>query len=758
MKIYKYKIYGVVQGVGFRPFVFKLAKKINIRGAVRNEKSGACIFIKASKKNAELFLERLKKNAPSLIEILKVSEKAVNKKEAAWLNKNLNGKENFKIMSSDKSSDKKEEISIIPHDIAICPDCEKDFFNENNARYKYPFISCQLCGPRYSIINKFPYDRKNTSMNEFKMCNFCMNEYENPDNRRFHAQTISCYNCSPKLLVLKKKQNLPLENIFLMSKIFLVKGISGYHLVCNPEKITIVRKLRKIKNRDAKPFALMFKNISEIKNYCIISKEEKSALKSSIKPIVLLKIRRRLKEGNFIKNKNLRKEIINDSEYIGAMLPSMGLHYLLLEKKSPLIFTSANISGEPVLSDDEKAKKMFENFPDIDIMLYNKRKIIIGQDDSVVKFMDKKMQIIRRAKGFAPIPIYIGKINKAEVFAAGADMKSAFAFYKNDFAYLSQFLGEFSNEEILSQEKNYVESFMNFKKLFHFKPKYFITDMHPKYKSKKLIKDISEKNIKIIEVQHHIAHIASVIVEHNIKEDIIGVAFDGTGFGTDGNIWGGEIFTFKNKKWDRFSHLKYVKIEGGDIASKYTSIPAAAYLTDYRKKNEDEFEIDIKEIKAYYKNSKIMLTKKISHLSSSIGRLFDAVSYLLNICKENKYEAQAAIKLENYANRAFEKYGINKSINSKRLEKFIIRNNTKSKKEFLSLLFHFRIIETIISEAKKARSKTKINTICLSGGSFQNEILLKYTYKELSKNNFKVFTNEKIPVNDGGIALGQLLL
>jgi hydrogenase maturation protein HypF len=764
--MYKYHIYGIVQGVGFRPFVSKLAHAMDIRGAVRNTVSGAEIFIDESETKAESFIEAIKSKLSPEAEIVRIVRDSETRGgtpatplvpnsrpriepadkppggSPATVTSGGNGptagrplrrpRDGFTILPSSISGDIETngDVRMLPPDIGICDECVAEFFDPANRRHKHPFISCQKCGPRYSITERFPYDRPNTSMSPFAMCAACASEYGALSDRRHHAQTISCHDCPPYVIGTASakgevvpptggqtppvmQENRPCVPPPLSAPT-LVKGISGYHLAAPAKNEAAVALLRKIKNRDAKPFALMFKTVDEIREYCEVSPEEEAALRGRERQIVLLRRRcrgdlRSPATGGSSANasvfasgargeeagaadKPIAPNVYGDSKYLGCMLPSMGLHYLLLEEASPLVMTSANLSGMPVVYKDEDAFAMMERSGgEIGGIVYNERKIIIGQDDSVVKIQNLGAgktitQIIRRSKGYAPIPIAVeapppprragdlrspanvrgeevfaaagtfnpttargvtpatpiphsragvegdlwsprngnpclkradrrsaptpiypldisppdnyaeqnpplkmeqnedrggnlGGFSPPDVFASGADMKSAFAFLKGGFCYLSQFLGE--HEGNIETEENYLANYRRMRDLFGFREAVVAVDMHPAYVSRRLGLAIAEAaNLRVIEVQHHHAHIASVIAEHGLAEPVIGVAFDGTGYG-GGNIWGGEILICEGAGFKRFSHLAYADMPGGDLASVDASLPASAYFSDF---------------------------------------------------------------------------------------------------------------------------------------------------------------------------------
>ena len=757
----KIKLWGIVQGVGFRPFVAKLADYYGIKGQVLNVGGLVEIQLTDTESNVEKFIDALKKEKPKPAEIVHIKRERIKPIEF----------DGFSILDSDEGDD---EAAMIPADLAICPECLEELNDLANPRRNHPFISCMVCGPRYTIIDKIPYDRKNTAMVEFPMCEFCHGQYTDIKDRRFHAQTISCYDCGPQLeflhgikvdgkenvelnLSLKKNKQEGIINfaagLLAQGKIVGFKCVGGFNLVCNPLDDSAVEKLRVVKGREEKPFAIMFKDLEMVRKYCIVSPEEEDLIVSSARPILLLEKKVNLKSTTDseidIKADGDSKEF-DKSRFIGAFLPSMGGQYLLFNSfKGPLIMTSANVSNMPMIKDDQE---MFEFIKKsnglISEVITNKRKINVRVDDSVVRVIDGQPQMIRRSKGYTPTPLYINLEEKKPtkeimVLAAGAQLKNSFAVSKGPFSYISQYFGDLDS---LENCHIYEDNIERMKTLFRIEPCMVACDLHPLYNSTIIAKKYAkEHDIPVLEIQHHHAHVASVMAEHGINDSVIGVSFDGTGYGADGKIWGGEILLCNKEKYERLSHLKYAKMVNGDSSMKEGWKSAICYLNhDGKTCKKDEFEIDISEIINYnsgYDSRETLIKAALDHNintieSSSMGRLFDAVSSMLGICQTNNYEGQCAIMLEDAAARALKTPGANLA-------------------DDLALKFHLKVAGTVLEQCEKSRKKSGVNKIALTGGVFQNKILMEESLVLLRANKFEVFYNISVSPNDGGIALGQ---
>lgn len=778
----KIKIWGIVQGVGFRPFIAKLAEQMQVKGEVRNV--GGLVIVEVTDKTDKIheFIHQIKAQKPIPSEIVHIK---IEEMEYTTYN-------GFIICESD---DETEDIAMIPADLAVCEDCLAEFFQEGNARFHHPFISCMVCGPRYSIIHKLPYDRDTTTMDEFPMCSFCNEEYTSIENRRYHAQTISCHDCGPVIKyelnpnafkdiamsfgvigsnAPEKVQNqvqVPLIIAISMLKegrIIALKGVGGYHLLCDPFQDGAVSMLRFVKGREEKPFAIMFKDVEQIREYCLVSEAEERLLLSSARPIVLLERKKDQSPEDVL---NFSKETCRGSRFIGAFLPSMGVHHLLMEYKSPLIATSANKSECPIITEDEKMRQFMENDEFISAIFYNDRKILVGLDDSVVRVIDGQPQMIRRSKGYAPTPLHISvdfqgfdgspieETTEVQILATGSHLKSAFSLSKGNFAYVSQHIGDLDNVEFVNiYQKNYERMC----KLFSINPKLILCDMHPLYATTDVAETLSEKlGIKYLRVQHHHAHVASVMAEHNLRDWVIGVAFDGTGYGDDGNIWGGEFLLCKGKEYRRLAHLEYVKMLGGDSSMKEGWKSAMCYYHHYGNLNDAKvcsgiktgeprsIRLNLSELLAFTQiqedSNWALVNAALNHgvniiKSSSMGRLFDAVASLLGIHHVNRYEGECAAMLEKAADEALN------------------HNDTTPEKQ-LALKFHITIAEMILDQCIQIREEygkeLLLTQVTLSGGVFQNKILMEKTLALLRKAGFQAYYNVSVGPNDGGIALGQ---
>ena len=674
----KHIITGIVQGVGFRPRVKQLADKLGVKGYILNNGSGVELVV-----DRDDFIDILLSNLPPLAKIDKIETFEI-------------GYKNFTSFEIKKSENSQKIVSISP-DISICSDCLKELFDKNNKRYLYPFINCTNCGPRYTIIKDIPYDRKNTSMSEFAMCEDCKKEYNDINSRFFHAQPISCPNS--KLQLSTSTHNI--INYLKNGKIVALKGLGGYHLVCDATNSESVKTLRQRKNRPFKPLAMMFKNIEVLENYCQITSQEKELILSKEKPIVIVK-----------KKINL-KYIADGINYYGVFLPYTPIHHLIFEKIDfPLVMTSANISGEPIIKDN--SIKQLSNVYDF-LVDYN-REIVNSCDDSVVMAINDKKITLRNGRGYAPTNFYIDKKIKPNVLAVGANQKSTISLAFGDKVILSPYIGDLNTIKSVEYFEKTIESF---RKFYNFKEDIIVCDKHPNYESTIWAKN---QNKPIIQIQHHYAHLLSTMFEFNLKGDYLCFCFDGTGFGDDGNIWGGEVFIANQKEYKRVYHFNYFKLIGGEKGVKNPK-NMALNLIDNRFKNIP------------------------APLTSSVGRLFDIVGYLGGFIETNSYEGESGMKIE-----AFYNSDIKESYN------FILKDgvidfsdmikNIDNQKELVASKFINSLVEVI----KKISNEINL-PIILSGGVFQNKTLLTQILKNIDK---KIYFNQTTPINDGGISLGQI--
>ncbi|WP_288527477.1 carbamoyltransferase HypF [uncultured Eubacterium sp.] len=676
----KYTFSGIVQGIGFRPTALRLAQELDIKGEVKNTGGNVEIIAQAENEALEEFIRRL----IGLFNIKSFNQEITE-------NKNYT---QFKIIHSTNDND----IPFITPDLATCPNCERELKDENNRRYNHPFISCINCGARYTIINTLPYDRENITMSVFPLCDECQKEYTTPQDIRCHAQTIACNDCGPATNITINEAVQTLKN----GEILAIKDIGGYHLSCLCET-ECATKLREIKGRETKPFAVMFKDIDEIEEYCEISDKERELLLSPARPIVLLKAKKEFPIG-----------VCDNSDFIGAFLPCNPIQILILDKVSPLIMTSANLSGEPIIIDNEEIKKF-----GVKILSHN-RKILTPLDDSVVQINAGEVQFIRRARGYVPLAVDVGTKAKSDILALGGDLKSSFAIMHGNYVYPSQYFGDLEDAKCFEAYKNNIDRFC---RLHSFTPEKTVCDMHPLYYSS----TVAKADCKY---QHHLAHAYSVIAEHGLKGDVLSFVFDGTGYGTDGAIWGGEVFFNR----ERVEHLEYTKMLASDEVSKNADICLACY-----------------------DGSNPLVKSAIEHNintvnSSSMGRLFDAVASVLDICHYNSYEGECAIALERTARKATKAFELTPTLSPKAIIEEI--KNANAPKEEIALGFHHMLARLILNIAKKYNA----NQVTLSGGCFNNRILTKRTFELLKQNNIKVYINNKVPSGDQGLCLGQAYL
>ncbi len=734
-------IKGLVQGVGFRPAIYRMALSHDLYGTVENNNTGVIVNIEGNETNIEEFIKNIPTQTPLASSISSIKSSNIK----------VIGFNNFTIT---KSSSKSNEITEVSPDIATCHDCLDDIKNQEN-RINYPFTNCTNCGPRFTIIRDLPYDRPKTTMDVFPMCEKCQVEYVDILDRRFHAQPVACNQCGPHYtLHLKENKITDIEDLISRTsslinndKIIAIKGLGGYHLTCNAYSENAIVKLRKIKSRDGKPFALMFKDILSAKEYLHINTEEEELLTSWRRPIVLLKIK-----------KNLSNSISIGLDRIGIMLPYMPIHFMLFDKLSidALVFTSGNISDEPIIISNKLAIDKFENLCD-GIITYN-REIHNRTDDSVTIVISNIHRTIRRSRSYAPSPIRTS-LKTEGIFAAGAELVNCFCIGKGKQAIMSQHIGDLKNLETL---EFYEESVNRFSSLFRLKPEIAVADMHPDYLSSRFVEKMG---IPTVLVQHHHAHIASCMAEHLIDEDVIGISFDGTGLGDDNNIWGGEFFINNLHSYERINHFEYIPQPGGDAVSKHPWRMMTSYLIHYFGEDfidENEFlfsKVDKQQLATVIS---ILKSKLNSPLTSSAGRLFDAISALLGVCLNASYHAEAPMQLEAVANSEIcESYSYDASNNISFKPTFAeIIEDLKNEVTIPDIAgkFHNTIVEIIVSIANEIRSSSGISKVVLSGGSFQNSIILEKIENRLKSLNFECYTQSIIPSNDGGIALGQLAI
>ena len=749
---------GIVQGVGFRPFVYQLAKKYNLKGDVANTSSGVTIYIEGNLSNIESFSQDLAQKNPPLSHITKISVDP----EAV---KNTKG---FTIAKSQNSIGKS---ALISPDVSVCDDCLRELFDPADRRYRYPFINCTNCGPRYTIIDDIPYDRRKTSMKHFKMCKRCQSEYDDPENRRFHAQPNACDVCGPHVTLYdnirrKIETENPIKKTAALLKqgfILAIKGLGGYHLAADAENSDAVTLLRNRKHREEKPLAVMSVNLESIRRYADIKPEEQALLTSIQRPIVILK----KKQPGTPDFKTLADEVAPGNRYFGAMLPYTPLHYLLLNQGltgqdfTAMVMTSGNMSEEPIAIDNDDAFKRLSGIADY--FLVHNRDIYLRSDDSIIRRSAGAVRFIRRSRGYIPTPVFLKK-KVPPILACGAELKNTICITKDDRAFLSQHIGDLEN---LATYDFFQLTIRHMKRILDINPEIIVCDLHPDYMSTRYA--MEQDNIEKVRVQHHHAHIVSCMAENKLNGDVIGLAFDGTGYGTDGAIWGGEILVAGEEKFTRKAHISYVPMPGGAAAIKEPWRMAVSYLHDafgqefknLRLPGLNKF--DEKKIKIIAE----MIEKKVnSPDTSSLGRLFDAIAAICGIRDTVHFEGQAAIELEMAAGEKTDEiydYEWTSGDIYRILPGPVIRGVVKDIENGvhickISSKFHQTLVSLFSDLCETIRKETKLKRIVLSGGVFQNSLLLTGLFKALEKKDFKVFTHRLVPANDGGISLGQAVI
>ncbi len=738
---YLIHVKGLVQGVGFRPFVYRLAHRFHLNGTVENSNDGVFVRVTGNFKDIEIFAKAIETEAPVASNVDSVDVKKIDFEDFI----------DFKIV---KSKNLSEAITDISPDIAVCDACLDDMKTQPH-RIEYPFINCTNCGPRFSIIKDLPYDREKTTMAPFVMCDACRSEYEDVLDRRFHAQPVACNTCGPvyKLDISGEKiDDLPeiLKNISLLIKrgeIVAVKGVGGFQIACDAQNEETVKRLRKLKSREGKPFAVMFSGLDVLRRFAYINDVEEKSLTSWRRPILILK-----------EKEKLAPSISVGFDTIGAMLPYMPFHYQLFEHLDlpAIVLTSGNISDEPIVIENEEALEKLSGIAGA-VLTYN-REIYNRTDDSVAMVVNNRERIIRRSRGYSPEPVNL-ELNVDGIFAAGAELVNCFCIGKGNQAIMSQHIGDLKNLETL---EFYSEAFGRFKKLFRFEPSVAVCDMHPDYLSSRFANDIG---VPVIEVQHHHAHIASCMAEYGLDEKVIGVSFDGTGLGDDGNIWGGEFFVCDLADYERYTHFDYVPLPGGDTVTKEPWRTAVSYLYKYIGKEFLNLQIPFVE-ELDFSKAEVMLQaidKKINcPLSSSAGRLFDAVAALTGVCGVSKFHAEAPMRLESVVDYRMHHaypfdFGDTVSFGNTMFDIVDDLLYGESVSE-ISTKFHNTVINSILAVVSQMRKETGLDKVVFSGGTFQNRYILSNVETILTLEGFKVYTQSRIPSNDAGIALGQLVI
>jgi hydrogenase maturation protein HypF len=742
---------GIVQGVGFRPFVYSRARRHSLKGLVLNNTSGVLIDVEGDGDAIGQFIGEIRREAPPLA-LVESIEPYYDLDPAHY--------EDFRIV---ESTDAGEKFVPVSADVATCADCLREMLDPVDRRYRYPFINCTNCGPRFTIIEATPYDRARTTMRDFRMCAECRAEYENPLDRRFHAEPIACWTCGPRLCLTDARGRAAefdetdgtdiighVRRLLLSGKIVAVKGVGGYHLACDASNAAAVERLRGRKYREDKPFALMAASVEVVRRHCDVSGAEEALLTSARRPVVLLARKR---------DSNLPAAIAPGVGTLGFMLPYTPLHQLLLEDlERPLVMTSGNVSDEPICYEDGDASARLHSIADY--LLLHDRRIHMRTDDSVARIHDGREMVLRRARGYAPAPVTVAFKFGREILACGAELKNTFCLARDRHAFVSHHIGDLENLETL---RSYEQGIEHFKRLFQLRPSVVAYDLHPEYLSTKYALALYEE-FERVGVQHHHAHVASCMADNRIEGEVIGVAMDGLGFGTDGRMWGGEFFVADFVEAERVAHLDYLPMPGGARAVREPWRMAAVYL--HRTFGDDFLNLNLPFVQQLDRRAWAALRGMVksgtnSPDTSSMGRLFDAVAGLLCLRSAVNYEGQAAIELETKADRACElgyEFGFDESGVIK--AEGVVRAAAEDLLEGLapatvSAKFHQGVAALVASVARRVREERRLNRVVLSGGVFQNMLLLGRARRALSRDGFEVFTHRRVPTNDGGISLGQ---
>jgi hydrogenase maturation protein HypF len=742
---------GVVQGVGFRPYVFSLARRRDLRGQVLNNATGVLIDVEGEKNAIDQFIDEIKSGTP--LSHIESVERRDNLPLANYLE--------FRIVESESAGRKFVPISA---DISTCADCLTELFDPRDRRYRYPFINCVNCGPRFTIVEDVPYDRAKTTMREFTMCAACQAEYENPYDRRFHAEPTACAVCGPRLC-LTDENGRQLESgddaishargLLLRGHILAVKGVGGFHLACDAANAEAVERLRRRKYREDKPFALMAGSIEMIEDYCSVSTFERDLLLSTQRPIALLA---RKPESAL---SDWPRAVAPGMNSLGFMLPYAPLHYLLLENLDrPLVMTSGNVSDEPICYENREALERLGKIADY--FLFHDRRIHVRADDSVVYARRNKEVILRRSRGYAPRAIKTSFSFAREVLACGAELKNTFCLARGDHAFISHHIGDLENLETLLSFEHGID---HFKRLFNMRPEVIVHDLHPEYISTKYAMALDDELVKI-GVQHHHAHIVSCMADNGVDGEVIGVAMDGLGFGTDGRLWGGEFLVVDFARAERVAHLEYTPMPGGTKAIREPWRMAMSYL--HRALGDEVLDLDLdfvrrRDRRVWARLRRIIEQGMNSPETSSMGRLFDAVASLTGMRDVAHYEGQAAIELEMMADESqgggYEFDHSGEIIGPAPVIRDIVADLVRRvPATAIAAKFHNAVAGMIFQVARRIRAERGLNRVALSGGVFQNRLLLKRTTRLLEAAGFEVFTHGRVPPNDGGIALGQAVV
>jgi hydrogenase maturation protein HypF len=722
-------LHGAVQGVGFRPFVYRLATEMSLTGWVLNSSAGLVVEVEGSPETLQRFEERLDRERP------KASVVSVH--DSAWIA--AQGSTQFEILASDSVTGK--TVNVLP-DLATCADCREELFDPANRRFQYPFTNCTNCGPRYTIVVDIPYDRPNTTMRDFTLCPECREEYTNPTNRRFHAQPNACPVCGPRLFGPAPDDAVaPTAEALRVGKIVALKGIGGFQLLADARNEEAVARLRQRKHREEKPFAVMMPSLEMARQYCEISPAEVQLLESQAAPIVLLKP----KPGT-----DVAPNVAHCSPYLGVMLPYSPLHHLLMQAcRFPLIATSGNRSDEPIAIANDEATTRLKVIADHFLM--HNRPIVRACDDSVVRLTRGRAGILRRARGYAPLGIHVPH-DLPPVLAVGGHLKNTVAIAVGHDVFISQHIGDLDTLEARSA---FEKAIADLCRLYSFKPEVIACDLHPDYASTQWAE---RTGLPLIRVQHHQAHVAACAAENNVQGAYLGISWDGTGYGLDGTIWGGEFFHVEGPLFERIAHLRPFRLPGGDMAVREGWRSAASLMFDVFGPDAVIPDAQTTGNPRYSdSNVRAMLQRGINVVpTTSVGRLFDAVACLSGVARENRFEGQAAMLLENEigALRTEEAYPLPDGDWSALIAAVVAEKRAGISAALIAARFHNALVHWILDVAAQAGLKQ----VVLSGGVFQNRYLAEHAASAMESRGFAVYTHQRVPPNDGGIALGQAVM
>ncbi|AFZ42796.1 (NiFe) hydrogenase maturation protein HypF [Halothece sp. PCC 7418] len=743
------QLQGAVQGVGFRPFVYRLATELALNGWVNNTVSGVFIEVEGSCETLETFQQRLLAEKPPIAQINDVTIK--------WLD--LVGYEAFEIRASPTKATDPKSVVILP-DLATCSDCLAEIFNPRDRRYHYPFTNCTNCGPRYSIIQGVPYDRANTTMNEFQMCPACGQEYDNPRDRRFHAQPNACPECGPQLTFWGEEEVngdpalIATAEALRQGKIVAVKGLGGFHLMVDAQKKSAVSQLRKRKQRPRKPFAVMYPSLEWIKADCQVSEIEAEVLQSPQAPIVLLSKNR--------ENSSIAPTVAPNNPNLGVMLPYTPLHHLLLaELQFPVVATSGNLSNEPICTDETEARERLQGIADV--FLVHNRAIARPVDDSVVRIIHDQPVILRRARGYAPFStrLELPSHPHSSILAMGGHLKNTIALYQNQQVFLSQHIGDL---ETARSRQTFQATQTSLANLYDFQPDTIACDLHPDYYSSQYAQQLAtEKQLPLTPVQHHLAHILACVGEHRLSAPVLGIAWDGTGYGLDGTIWGGEFILVTEENWQRVAHWRTFGLPGGEKAIKDPRRSALGLLYEMDgEKALAGFDFTSQALKIL----RSMLKQGLNTpQTSSVGRLFDAIAALVGLSTTVSFEGEAAMQLE-FAingNDTTETYPLNLIPATENTpiildwEAMVREIQSDVQKQTPLSIIAAKFQNTLLAGITKIANQMQVSTIVFTGGCFQNKSLLEKAITTAKENNQQPYWCQTLPPNDGGIAFGQII-